>query len=364
MSKRAIAAACLALTGLLAAPTIAQAVTPNPFYGVVGTYLPGQSDFNRIATAGAGTFRLQIDSRFIAPRPGARDFYTTDIIVAEAAESGVTLLPDLLGAPRWMSRHGRLPISTAAQRSAWSALLTDYARRWGTNGTLWSEHPEIPRRPVTTWELWNEPNLGASVGGKPSARRYVRFLKISAAALRAGDPNAKVLAGGLFPYKQQNGKTLTNYLNAMYRVPGAASSFDAIGVHPYAAQPKGVLRWVRVTRRIMRRHGDGAKPIYVSAFGWVTGGAGYRYTPLRTTFKQQAAKLTRAYSLLSANAARLGIASAIWFTYTDIHERHRPRQHGRKIKRDYITDRMGLFTIKLRPKPSWFAFARAAGGTP
>jgi hypothetical protein len=129
-------------------------------------------------------------------------------------------------------------------------------------------------------------------------------------------------------------------------------------VHPFAAKPKGVLKWVRVARRIMRRHGDGAKPIWVSAFGWVTGGAGYRYSPLRTTFKGQARKLTKTYRLLARAAPRLGIASAIWFTYTDSHRRHRP------TRRDFITDRMGLFTLKFRPKPSWFAFARAAGGTP
>jgi hypothetical protein len=154
--------------------------------------------------------------------------------------------------------------------------------------------------------------------------------------------------------------TLVKYLNAMYRVPGAASAFDALGVHPYAATPKGVLHWVKVTRHIMRRHGDGAKPIWVSAFGWVTGGAGYRYSPLRATFRQQAAKLTRTYALLSRNAGRLGIASAIWFTYTDAHRSKKQRV----TRRDFITDRMGLFTIKFRPKPSWFAFARAAGGTP
>jgi hypothetical protein len=329
---------------------------PNPFYGAVGTYFPGQADLNRVATAGAGTFRAQIDWKFVEPTPGALTFYSMDVLVGEAAKAGVTLLPDLLGVPRWISRNpSRLPIRTAAQRQAWSSLLTEYARRYGANGTLWAEHPELPKRPITTWEIWNEPNLGSSVGGKPSPRKYVKFLRLSSDALKAGDPAAQVLTGGLFPYQQRNGMKLTKYLNAMYRVPGAAAAFDAVGVHPYAAQPKGVLHWVGVTRNIMRRHGDKAKPIWVSAFGWVTGGVGFHFTPLRTTFRQQARKLTRAYRLLSRAAPRLGIASALWFTYTDGRYRTRPT---------FITDRMGLFTVKLRPKPSWFAFARAAGGTP
>ena len=141
-------------------------------------------------------------------------------------------------------------------------------------------------------------------------------------------------------------------------MPGASSAFDELGLHPYAAKPGQVVRWVRVARNIMRRHGDAQKPIWISAFGWITGGAGFRYPPLRTTFKQQASKLTRTYALLRQNAAALGIQRALWFTYTDGHRTPRP------TKRDFITDRMGLFTRKFKPKPSWFAFARVAGGTP
>jgi hypothetical protein len=357
MPRARFAAACVALAAVLAGPAATQAAAPNPFYGVVGSYFPGQADLDRVAAAGGGTFRAQIDWRFIEPTPGTRTFYGTDVLFAEAAKAGVTVLPDLLGVPRWMSRdRSRPPIFTAFQRNEWRSLLTDYARRYGSNGTFWTEHPELPRRPVTTWEIWDEPNLGDSIGGKPRPRRYVRLLKISAGGLRAGDPAARVLTGGLFPYHTlRNTIKLTKYLNAMYRVPGAANAFDALGVHPYAARPNGVLRWVRVARRIMRRHGDGATPIWVTAFGWVTGGAGYHFTPLRTTFRQQAAKLTEAYRLLSAAAPRLGIATALWFAFTDTHYRKRPT---------FITDRMGLLRLNGKPKPSWFAFARAAGGTP
>jgi hypothetical protein len=356
MRRAGIAAACVALAALAGASN-AEAAGPNPFYGVVGTYFPSQTDLSRVAAAGGGTFRVQIDWNFTEPSPGVRNFYGMDVLFGQAAKAGVTVLPDLLGVPHWMSRNAsRPPIFSAFQRREWRTLLFEYARRYGSNGTFWAEHPELPRRPVTTWEIWNEPNLGDSIGGRPSPRRFVRLLKVSASGLRAGDPAAQVLTGGLFPYRTlRNTTTLARYLKAMYRVPGAARSFDALGVHPFAAKPGGVVRWVRVARRIMRRHGDGAKPIWVTAFGWVTGGVGYHFSPLRTTFRQQARKLTKAYRLLARAAPRLDIASALWFTYTDGHYRTRP---------SFITDRMGLFTLKLRPKPSWLAFAGAAGGTP
>jgi polysaccharide biosynthesis protein PslG len=345
-----------------AAPASAQAVTPNPFYGVVGGYFPAPPDFTRLANAGAGTLHIEVDWRFTEPRPGVRDLYGTDLLFAEAAQYGVHILPDLIRVPKWMSRdRNQIPIKTAAQRNAWVALLTDYARRYGSNGTFWIEHPEIPKQPVTTWEIWNEENLGDNVGGKVSPRQYVRLLKLSAAGVRAGDPEAKVQVGGLFPYHLgKNTIKGIKYLKAMYRIPGAADAFDVVGIHPYAPLPSGVLRWVQVTRNVMRRLGDGATPISVSAFGWITGGAGVRFSPLRTTFQQQAAKLTKTYGLLSANAASLGIQNALWYTYTDGHQPKKLRINGR----DFITDRMGLFTRKLKPKPSWSAFARAAGGTP
>jgi polysaccharide biosynthesis protein PslG len=358
MPSRGLTLACALLAACTLAGTTARSAIaePNPFFGVVGVYFPSEPVLDRVATAGGGTFRAQVDWKFTEPRPGARDYYGTDVLFGTAARAGITILPDLVGVPRWMSRNTtRPPIFTATQRNEWRALLTDYARRYGSNGTFWAEHPELPRRPVTTWEIWNEPNLGDSIGGKVSPRRFVSLLKISAEGLRAGDPAARILTGGLFPYHtKRNTMTMTKFLNAMYRVPGAANSFDALGVHPYAAQPRGVVRWVQVARRIMRRHGDGATPIYVSAFGWLTGGFGIRYSPLRATPKQQAKKLTRTYRLLSRSAGRLGIASALWFTLTD-HASRGP---------DLITDRAGLFRLNGNPRPSWFAFARVAGGSP
>jgi len=348
---------CAAAVIFVAAPAGSQAATPNPFYGAVATYIPGPTELGRLAAAGGGTLRVQLDWKFIERRRGApRNFYPTDVLFAFAAKANVTILPDLFLVPRWMSRNrNKLPLRGAANREEWRSLLTDYARRYGSNGTFWTEHPEFPKHPITTWEIWNEPNLGTSVGGKPSPRNYVRLLQLSSEGLKAGDPQAKVLTGGFFPYKTlRNTVKFTKYLKAMYRVPGASASFDVLGIHPFAVKPSGALHWVRTARHIMDRNGDGAKPIVVSAFGWFTGGQGIRFTRLRTNPRQQAAKLTKTFQLLSQNAGSLGIQSALWFTYYD-NARRGP---------DSFLDRGGLFTLRGRPKPAWRAFAAVAGGAP
>jgi hypothetical protein len=347
----------VALAALLAAPAASQAATPNPFFGVVGVHAPNQAELNRIAAAGAGTYRIQVDWKFLEPRPGVRDYGPTDLLFAQAAVAGVDVLPDLLGVPKWLSRdRSRPPLRNARQRAAWSSLLADLARRYGSNGTFWEVHPELPRRPVTTWEIWHEPNLPVFFGGKPSPRRFANLLKLSSAALKSGDPAAQVVSGGLFPYRTaRNTRDMAVFLRALYRVPGASAAVDAVGIHPYAGKPKQVLRLVALARRIMRQNGDGAKPIWVTSFGWVTGGRGLETPALRTTKKEQAAKLTRTYRLLVANAGALGIARALWFSYTDRSKRRAP---------DFLLARAGLLHLNGKPKPSWPAFAGVAGGVP
>jgi polysaccharide biosynthesis protein PslG len=354
--RKGIATAGVAVAVLMAGAAGAKAVTPNPFYGAVAVHFPIQPELERMAAAGGGTMRFQVDWRYTEPHPGVRKYFGTDWLFGGAAKAGVTILPNLLGVPRWMSRdRSRIPMFTRSQRTEWRTLLTDYARRYGSNGTFWAGHPEIPKRPVTTWEIWNEPNLGYWVGGTPNPRRYVRFLQISGEALRAGDPAAKVQTGGLFPYKTtHNSMPLIKYLKAMYRTPGGADSFDVLGVHPYAARPGQVLQLMKVVRGVMRRHGDGGTPMSASAFGWFTGGLGIRYTQLHTSRRQQAAKLAKTFSLLAGNASALGISNALWYTFSDSARRGR----------DIYLDRAGLFTLKGRAKPSWSAFARVAGGTP
>jgi hypothetical protein len=352
----ALVAAAIAAGVASATAAAVPAAAPNPFFGVTGVRAPTQAELDRAARAGAGTFRMQIAWTFLEPAPGVRDYRALDLLVEQAALAGVTVLPDLNGVPSWVSRKPtRPPIHSARQRAAWRAFVADLAARYGSSGSFWRAHPDVPRRPITTWEVWYRPNLHG-LGRKASAKRYARLLAASAAGLRAGDPAARVLTAGLFPYRVGRGTAeMARFLTALYRVKRVKGDFDALGLAAYAPRPKRVLHWVRVARRIMRGHGDGATPISVTEFGWVTGGAGFRSSALRSTRRQQARRLAKTYRLLARHAGALGIESAIWFSYSD---------HDTPHRRDFWTDRGGLFTLNGTPKPAWYAFARVAGGTP
>jgi hypothetical protein len=147
---------------------------------------------------------------------------------------------------------------------------------------------------------------------------------------------------------------MDRYLRAFYRVRGIKNAFDGLGLHPYSPSPKGVVHWVREARRLMRSHGDGGTPIWVTEFGWATGGLHLRRSPYRATRRQQARKLARTYRLFERRRAGLGLQSAFWFSFAD-YDAPGP---------DYWTSREGLFTLAGSPKPSWYAYAQVAGGTP
>ena len=62
--------------------------------------------------------------------------------------------------------------------------------------------PELPRRPVRDWQIWNEPHFDFywSAPGKDKnrwAREYVELLRKAKLAIEALDPRARIVLAGL-----------------------------------------------------------------------------------------------------------------------------------------------------------------------
>ena len=70
-------------------------------------------------------------------------------------------------------------------------------RRYGPNGTLWAERPEVPRLPIRSWQIWNEPNLGPYWCGKANAKQYVAMLRAVGTAIKQVDRGAQIVTAGL-----------------------------------------------------------------------------------------------------------------------------------------------------------------------
>ena len=74
--------------------------------------------------------------------------------------------------------------------------------RYGPRGSFWAAHPEVPRRPIRDWQIWNEPELPFYWDVPPDwtaawPSGYVKLLKAARRAIKSRDRRAKVVVAGL-----------------------------------------------------------------------------------------------------------------------------------------------------------------------
>jgi hypothetical protein len=343
-----VATALLATIATWAAlASTADAAVPRQFFGVVPSGFDSTAEMQRMAANGVGSVRVLVNWAKVEPQPGARDWSYYDDYVGRLAAAGLQAEPLLLGEPTWTPNFPHPPIYSPLARSSWQTFLTELAGRYGRNGLFWRQHPNLPYLPMLEWEVWNEPNLKGYWGGRPSPRQYVGLLRISGAALRRSDPQARIGIAGLFPPpRRRYGVSLKTFMQGIYRVHGARRAFDAVSIHPYAARPKGVLASCRQLREIMNEHHDRTTPIWVTEVGWSTGGIGWAKSQLRASEPAQAKFLSRTYRKLIRLRRSLRLQRVVWHAWQDA-------QPGTPW-----TLNMGLIHFDESPKPSLAAFAR------
>jgi hypothetical protein len=122
---------------------------------------------------------------------------------------------------------------------------------------------------VKHYEFWNEPNgcswINDGCANGHMAHTYVPWLKRWYQAMKAGDPDCVLAVGGLDYHAGV--KEGWRYLEDIYKAGGGAY-FDAVAIHPYG-EP---LHWqaIRDTYRVLVRHGDGHKKLWINEYGWNT----------------------------------------------------------------------------------------------
>jgi len=339
-----------ALVALLAAPAAATEPPPADFFGIYadGEFDAGAGDLalEGHRQTGIGSIRQPFDWDQIEVEPGERDLRWYDSLVAAAALRGLDVMPTLIGAPSWAStapvsdaRHGYYPPRDLDAFGRFAAAL---AHRYGPNGSLWSEHPELPKRPIRRWQIWNEANLGVWWLTGPDAREYTALLAAGARAVRAVDPGAEILTAGI--PDSDLGVPLDRWIRDLYAA-GAAPWFDTLAIHPYASTTTGSLALVERARALMDARGD-SDGIRVTELGWATGGTG----EFTTTEDGQAQKITRIVDMFVAARTDLRLRGIDYFMWKD---------GAPGPGRDTWIPHTGLLRSDGSPKPGWFAYAYA-----
>lgn len=359
--------ALLALVAALVAPSVAQAL-PRTFFGIAPQTGLSDTDASFMKAGGIGSVRWPINWALIQPTAkGGFDWSTIDPAVEVAARHGLTFLPFLYGAPRWVARkETTLPIDSGRARKAWLAFVTAAVKRYGPEGEFWAEHdpavagvnyvPAVPRPlPVRTWQVWNEANF-FYFAYPVSPSRYARLLKPTYGAIKAVDPTAKIVLSGLFGNPNEGGKRgmdAVEFLQALYRVPGIKNYFDAVALHPYAFHVEDLERLTEEMREVVVDNRDRTTGLYITEMGW-----GSQNDPNVVAFEQgiqgQARELRKAYGYLIANRNRLNVKGTYWYSWKDT----------REYPACSFCDSVGLFRAGTRfhPKPAWRAFVALTGG--
>jgi hypothetical protein len=238
------------------------------------------------------------------------DFAGTDQIVAAAVANGMTVLPAVIDTPSW-DAGAQVPGGLARPRDnqPYGNYLTTLIARYGPRGTFWREHPGLTRRPIRTWQIWNEPDLSAYWATQPFAPSYVGLLRVAHAAIKRADPGARVMLGAL---PNASWKLLAR----IYRVRGARALFDTVDIHAYTRRPTDVVTILAFVRGTMNRAGDGNKPIVLGESGWMSS---LHQTPhvydFETTEAGQVRNLRVLIPRLAANRRALRLTAFYWYTW-------------------------------------------------
>jgi len=234
---------------------------PVPLGGArlgVNVYLDAADDAELRATlaeirgTGIGTVKQAFPFR------EAHDWTAVDRIMAAAAAESLIVVPLLDGDPQ----SAFAPPDPAAF-ATWAGA---FAGRYGNQ--------------VDAYIVWDEPNLASHWGGGPvNPNDYAALLSAAAAAIRAADPGAAIVAAPLAPTTETGPQNLseTLFLRALYEA-GAADAFDTVALKPYgfdsgpddrrvSADTLNFSRAILV-RELLLEMGDGGTAIWAGNWGW------------------------------------------------------------------------------------------------
>ncbi len=192
-------------------------------------------------------------TRFLAVWPaiesakGRYDFTSIDEPIDAARAQGITPFVCLSNGnqlysapiphpdPEWRLIYGVKPAPPILDEAAMAAWL-----RWVEAVVTHAKDR------VRHWEIWNEANHYAYWGAKPNATDYGRLVRLTAARIKAIQPDAVVIAGAL--------AGLDPKFTADFLAEDTARQIDIVSFHNYAALPEARMYLADDTWAALRTH--------------------------------------------------------------------------------------------------------------
>ncbi len=286
-----------------------------------------------------------------------------DASIKQAADNGFGIIGMLLTTPQWArdsSCTGNYwcPPANVAEYAEFAGWM---AERYDGDGL--SDAPGSPR--VAAWQIWNEPNdvnQWPLINGSEAARRlrYGQLVVAAYDAIKAADPSATVVLGGVYIFDGGHGDGL-DFLNgtngALRQVPAAKTKFDVFGIHPYmptiAPDAPGQYSTVVLEGRLLNARnwltndiGRATAPIWITEIGWCT--------PPGSGGCPQVSDLDQARYLIRALviAQQYGIQHTNWLQLEDAFDGGHPFSGSAVVN--------NLSNNTYSPKPAYLAYQTLA----
>ena len=225
--------------------------------------LPAHRRCARASPADIGRGSLRRQRQPPVQRPHLYDWAFDDQIAGALAACGLRWLPILDYSAPWAQSTPGQDHSPPRNPNDFAAYASAFAARYGAGGAFWSTHPGLTPQPISTYEIWNEPDNREFWLPTPDAAQYADLYLRARTAITAVDPKGRVIVGGLSHPEA--------FLPGMLRArPGLRGHLDGVAIHPYGGNPGVVLARVRTARRVLTSLGLDIVPLYVTELGWTT----------------------------------------------------------------------------------------------
>lgn len=193
--------------------------------------------YDKLAETGAKWIRIQSGWQRTEKEKGVYDFAWLDSVVDNLVKRGMWPWIDLCygnalytdEAAKYFGGVGAPPIHTNEEKQGWANYCTAVAKRY--------------KGKVSYYEVWNEPDGEWCWKEGPSGIDYAQFVIDTSKAVKAGDPDAKIIGGSSWnPY--------TGFLSEALEA-GMGAHIDAITFHEYIFDEQRLPYRVRSLRGLV-----------------------------------------------------------------------------------------------------------------
>jgi hypothetical protein len=345
----------IAVLAVLAAPSAAGAAVPRDFVGLTsddvfaGSTSYRDTNLSSMASVGTGTLRQTFDWSKIETSAGNYDLSYYDAYVATAAAHGIKILPVLFNPPSFRAKgHGGHGTWPPASNAAFAEFAKVIVRRYGRNGTLWSDNPGIPKVAVTAYQVWNEPSLKVYWLPRPSARAYVKMLKAVSKGIKSVDRRAEIVTAGLPNSKLSGSIQVFKYIKQLYKA-GGKKYFDTLAFNAYAKNTKDLKKQLKRVRKLMNKARDRRAKIWITEIGWASGGPRHRFN---VGPNRQASNISKSFALIRKLRKRYRLRGVVYYSWRD------QAPYAPDFK-DMWGLHTGLLSQSGSPKKAFYSFKKA-----